>query len=131
MLALYTIAYPITALDLQRRTVPQCMGYTKTHFDREELKLCHDKMAPISHNQNRFLTYFEGAEHKYKSHFSRVSCCFMTELYFLIVIVCPVHRGTFSCMSSVQQGFLVRISEKQQRVISYTFLLMSTMITII
>ena len=28
----------------------------------------------------------------------------------------PVHTGTFSCMRSVQQGFLVLMCEKQQRV---------------
>ena len=29
----------------------------------------------------------------------------------------PVHTETFSCMSSVQQEFLVLMSEKQQKVI--------------
>ncbi len=33
-----------------------------------------------------------------------------------------VHRGTFSCMSSVQQGLLERMCEKQQRVKSNAFL---------
>ena len=58
-------AQSLGAQDAQIRTVPECTGRSKTHFDREEIKLCHDKMYPIRHDQNKFPTHFDGAEHKY------------------------------------------------------------------
>ncbi len=58
-------AQSLGAQDAQRRTVPKCTGRSKT-----QIQLCHDKMALISLYQDKFLTNFEGAEHKYKHHFS-------------------------------------------------------------
>ena len=51
------------AMDALGRTVPRCMGRMKTHYDREQIQRCHDRMDLIRHNQNQFLTNFEGAEH--------------------------------------------------------------------
>ena len=77
-------------------------------------------MAPISHNQKKFLTHFEGAEHEYKSHFSIEWAVFLWQSFVLwlswSIQVRPVHTGTFSCMTSVQHRFLVCMCVKQQRV---------------